>query len=76
MLPRGLLTPLARTTLLLQVIGSPHEHVNLITTDAAGVRRLEFFLRDKATKERVPWPAPKHVAHGGILKVLKAAEGV
>jgi hypothetical protein len=38
------------------------------------VRRLEFFLRDKTTKERVPWPAPKHVALGGILKVLKAAE--
>ncbi len=55
------------------MVGSPNEHVNLITTDAAGVRRLEFFLRDKATKERVPWPAPRHVAHGGILKVLKAA---
>ena len=58
------------------MIGSPHEHVNLITTDAQGVRRLEFFLRDKTTKERVPWPAPKLLAHGGILKVLaKAAEG-
>jgi hypothetical protein len=37
------------------------------------VRRLEFFLRDKATKERVPWNAPKHMAHGGILKVLASA---
>ena len=57
----------------MQVIDSPHEHVNLITTDSQGVRRLEFFLRDKATKERVPWSAPKHLAHGGILKVLAAA---
>ncbi len=61
---------------LSQVVGSPNEHVNLISTDAAGVRRLEFFLRDKNTKERVPWPAPKALAHGGILKVLKAAESV
>jgi hypothetical protein len=37
------------------------------------VRRLEFFLRDKVSKERVPWPAPKHVAHGGIVKVLSKA---
>jgi hypothetical protein len=58
-----------------QVIDSPHEHVNLITTDSQGVRRLEFFLRDKVTKERVPWSAPKHIAHAGILKVLaKSAE--
>lgn len=53
--------------------GSQHEHVNLITTDAQGQRRLEFFLRDKATKERVPWQAPRLLAHGGILKVLKKA---
>lgn len=61
----------------MQVIGSPNEHVNLITTDGAtGVRKLEFFVRDKTTKERMPWSVPKHVAHGGILKVLKAAESM
>jgi hypothetical protein len=54
-------------------VDAPSEHVNLIT-DAHGVRRLEFFLRDKATKERVPWEVPKAVAVGGIAKVLAAAK--
>lgn len=49
--------------------------MNQIITSPQGTRTLEFFLRDKETKERVPWQAPRHMAHGGIVKVLtKAAE--
>ena len=57
------------------VVDAATEHVNEITTDAAGVRRLEFYLRDSATRARVHWNAPMAAALGGIAKVLaKAAE--
>ena len=63
----------AKHEVLFVVVDAATEHVNLITTDAEGVRRLEFFLRDKATLERAPWHVPKAVAMGGIAKVLAAA---
>lgn len=63
----------AALEVLFVVVDAPTEHVNVITTGADGARRLEFFLRDKATRERVPWEAPKAVALGGIAKVLAAA---
>ena len=55
------------------VVNDHNEHVNLISTDAGGVRRLEFFKRDRNTGERVPWPAPAAIALGGIHAVLRAA---
>ncbi len=55
------------------VVDSPLEHVNLVTTDAAGVRRLEFFQRASATGERVPWATPAAVARGGMAAVLADA---
>jgi hypothetical protein len=65
----------AALTVRFVVVDAATEHVNEITTDAAGVRRLEFFVRDTATRARVHWAAPKAVALGGIAKVLaKAAE--
>ena len=58
---------------LFVMVDDENEHVNAITTDASGARKLEFFMRNSKTKERVPWPAPKAVVTGGIEKVLKAA---
>ncbi len=55
------------------VVNDENEHVNIITTDAAGVRHLEFYKRVAASKERVPWAAPKAVALGGINAVLEMA---
>ena len=56
------------------VVDDPHEHVNIITTDAAtGTRRLEFYKRVAVTKERVPWAVPMAVALGGIKAVLNMA---
>lgn len=63
----------AALEVLFVVVDAPTEHVNVITTDAQGKRLLEFYLRDKVSKLRVPWPAPKAVALGGISKVLAAA---
>ena len=56
------------------VTNDPTEHVNIIHTDAStGKRTLEFYLRDKTTKERLLWHVPKHVALGGIQKVIEMA---
>lgn len=57
------------------VVDSDTEHVNIITS-VDGVRKLEFFARNKHTLERTHWRAPKHVAHGGIMKVLDKAKDV
>lgn len=56
------------------VVNDENEHVNIITTDAAtGRRKLEFYKRVAASKERVPWAAPAAVALGGIKAVLEMA---
>lgn len=52
------------------------EVVNLILTDALGVRRLEFFARDINSRERKEWPVPKQMALNGIQKCLDAARSV
>jgi len=59
------------------VVDDPTEHVNIITADeTTGLRRLEFYLRNKETKERAHWHAPKVVGQGGIAKVLEKARTI
>ena len=59
------------------VVDDPHEHVNIISTDpATGERKLEFYKRVAATKERIPWAVPMAVALGGIKAVLDMARSV
>ena len=55
------------------VIGDENEHVNAIITNPDGSRKLEFFLRNATTKERVPWDVPKFAPLTGVKKVLDKA---
>lgn len=55
------------------VISDPTDHVNVILTDPAGRRTLEFYKRNTESKERVHWTVPATVAMGGINKVLEMA---
>lgn len=59
---------------LFDVVDDENEHVNAIICDSAtGSRKVEFFMRNTKSRERVPWSAPKAVVHGAISKVLQAA---
>lgn len=58
---------------IFSTVGGTSEHVNAITTDENGVRKLEFFVRDKVTKERVEWDVPWQLPLGGIQKCLDRA---
>ena len=49
------------------------EVVNKIQIDGENARRLEFFLRNKITKERVNWQIPKAIGINGIRGVLEMA---
>ena len=51
----------------------PDEIMNSITTDAGGVRSLEFFRRDSNTKERLEWSVPRHVGLAGIQACIDRA---
>lgn len=57
-------------------VGGPTEHVNAITTDGDGVRKLEFFVRDKVTHERTEWQVARNLPLGGIQKCLDRAKSI
>jgi hypothetical protein len=54
-------------------VGGITEHVNAITTDGDGVRKLEFFVRDKETHERAEWKVARDIPLGGVQKCLDRA---
>lgn len=54
-------------------VDDENEVVNAILVDETGQRRLEYFLRNAASRERVHWAAPKKVGLGGIQSVLDKA---
>jgi hypothetical protein len=55
------------------IVGGTTEHVNAITTDGNGVRKLEFFVRDKDTHERAEWKIARDMLLGGVQKCLDRA---
>ncbi len=62
-----------------KVVGAETEHVNKIIVLGEGEEkkfRLEFYARNMKTLERVHWPAPKHIALGGVAKVLEEARSL
>lgn len=57
-------------------VGGTTEHINAITTDADGVRKLEFFVRDKNTYERTEWQVARNIPLGGVQKCLDRAKSM
>ena len=56
--------------------GHQEEIVNAITTDEAGVRKLEFFLRDAETKDRHEWSVPKSHTLATIAKCFEKCNAI
>ena len=57
-------------------VGGTTELVNAITTDGDGIRKLDFFLRDKVTRERTEWQVARNLPLSAIQKTLDRARSI